>query len=81
MCDGSTRHPQTREDKTMLRVTFDTLVAEHADGAALIDAAWCEGYNVVLVGTQSSRASRRDKPAAPPRARRRPWRCRSTSVT
>jgi hypothetical protein len=38
----------------MLRVTFDTLVAEHADGAALIDAAWREGYNVVLVGTSQA---------------------------
>jgi hypothetical protein len=34
----------------VLRVTFDTLVAECADGAALITTARCEGYDVVLVG-------------------------------
>jgi hypothetical protein len=33
----------------MLRVTFDTLVAECDNGAALIHAAWHEGYDVVLV--------------------------------
>jgi hypothetical protein len=34
----------------VLRVTFDTLVAECADGAALIHAARRAGYDVVLVG-------------------------------
>ena len=33
----------------MLRVTFDTLVAECADGTALINAAWREGCDVVLM--------------------------------
>jgi hypothetical protein len=30
-------------------MTFDTLVAECADGAALIDTAWREGYDVMLL--------------------------------
>jgi hypothetical protein len=47
--DQLTRQPWTLEDKTMLRMTFDTLVAECADGAALIHAAWREGYDVVLL--------------------------------
>jgi hypothetical protein len=43
----------------MLRVTFDTLVAERADGTALIHAAWRGGYDVALVEiTQAPLTSR-----------------------
>ena len=42
----------------MPTVTFDTIVAEHPDGAALIHAAWREGYDVILVGiSQAARES------------------------
>jgi hypothetical protein len=48
--DRPTRHPWTLEDEAMPSVTFDTLLAERADGAVLITAARREGYDVVLVG-------------------------------